>query len=59
MGNEGLNAFYQDYRNKRININVAILYVRDEVRGVARPELDTRLDGMRKASLNANYDDAF
>lgn len=32
---EGLDTFYADYRNKRINFNPAILYVRDQIQGVS------------------------
>jgi len=54
---DGLDAFYSDYRNKRINFNVAILYVRDQVRGVSRGELDRRLEGMRKGAVEPGYDE--
>jgi hypothetical protein len=53
---EGLNAFYQDYRNKRIQINFAIMYVRDDARGGSKDDMQSRLEGMRKATLNAGYD---
>jgi len=54
---DGLNEFYKDYRNKRININVAILYVRDQVRGVPQTELDARLDHMRQGAAEPGYDE--
>jgi|HubBroStandDraft_5_1064220.scaffolds.fasta_scaffold306140_1 hypothetical protein len=54
---EGLDVFYSDYRNKRINFNVAILYVRDQVRGASQDELEKRLEGMRKGAVEPNYDE--
>jgi hypothetical protein len=53
---EGLDAFYQDYRNKRIQINSAIAYVRDDARGASKAEMEIRLENMRKATLTAGYD---
>jgi len=54
---QGLDEFYTDYRNKRININVAILYIRDQIRGESQSELDKRLEGMRKGAVEPDYDD--
>ena len=53
---EGLDTFYSDYRNKHINFNIAILYIRDQIQGVAQKELDGRLDRMRQATADADYD---
>jgi hypothetical protein len=54
---QGLDVFYSDYRNKRINFNAAILYIRDQVRGIAQTELDKRLEGMRKGAVEPGYDE--
>jgi hypothetical protein len=32
----GRTEFYKDYRNKRVNVNIAILYIRDAARGQSR-----------------------
>jgi hypothetical protein len=53
---EGLDTFYADYRNKRINFNPAILYVRDQIQGVSQKDLDERLDHMRQATTQPDYD---
>jgi hypothetical protein len=54
---DGLDIFYNDYRNKRININIALLYVRDQIRGVSETDLNKRLEGMRKAATEPDYDE--
>jgi hypothetical protein len=54
---EGLDAFYADYRNKQINFNVAILYIRDQIQGVPQKDLDVRLEHMRQATTQADYDE--
>jgi hypothetical protein len=54
---QGLDEFYNDYLNKRININVAILYIRDQIRGESKAELDKRLEGMRQGAAEPDYDD--
>ena len=48
---EGVDHFYKDFRNKRININAAISYVRDQLRGKPADELDAALAFMRKNAL--------
>jgi hypothetical protein len=53
---DGLNEFYKDDRNKRINLNFAILYVRDEIRGMSPADLSNRLGDMRKDALGQGYD---
>src|SRR3974377_1941691 len=40
----GLDEFYKDYRNQRINFNVAILYVRDQIKGESQDNLEKRLE---------------
>jgi hypothetical protein len=56
---QGLDTFYGDYRNKRINVNISLLYIRDEIRGSPKSELETRIEGMRQATTNPGYDDLF
>jgi hypothetical protein len=53
----GLMDFYKDGRNKRININLAILYVRDEIRGMSQEESNRRLESLRKETIEQGYDD--
>lgn len=54
---DGLTEFYKDSRNKRININLAALYVRDEIRGMSREESIRRVEFMRKETTEQGYDD--
>jgi hypothetical protein len=56
---DGLTEFYKDYRNKRINLNIALPYVRDEIRGGSKNELEKRLESMRQATTNPDYDKLF
>jgi hypothetical protein len=56
---EKLNEFYKDERNKRINISAALLYVRDQIRGTPSNELQKRIETMRKATTNPDYDESF
>jgi hypothetical protein len=56
---EKLNEFYKDERNKRININEALLYVRDQIRGTPTSELQKRIESMRKAAMQPDYDGSF
>jgi hypothetical protein len=46
---EGLDKFYSDYANKLIPVGRAIFYVRDETRGMSRPDLEKELQEMRRA----------
>lgn len=54
---EGLDAFYGDFRNKRILFDYAVVYVRDQVRGVPAKELEERVERMRKAAADNKYED--
>jgi len=45
---DGLNSFYADYRNQRIEFGSAIEYVRDEIKGKPSAELEANLDRLRK-----------
>jgi hypothetical protein len=47
---EGLDAFYKDFRNKTIEINLAMAYVRDELKGKPTNELDEELTRYRSTS---------
>jgi hypothetical protein len=53
---DGLDTFYGDFRNKRILFDYAALYVRDQIRGVSSKELEIRIENMRKATTEENYD---
>jgi hypothetical protein len=52
----GLDEFYKDYRNTRINVNYALLWVRNSIRGDTETDLQKQLEGMRKAVVNPDYD---
>ena len=45
---DGLNSFYEDYRNQRIEFGSAIEYVRDEIKGKPSTELQADLAHLRK-----------
>ena len=47
---EGLDEFYKDFRNKNILVDVAIRYVKDELRGKTGKELEDELATFRKAA---------
>jgi hypothetical protein len=49
---DGLNVFYSDYRNKQIDFDIAILYIRDQIQGTPQKELDSRLDDMRQGAAS-------
>ena len=52
---EGVDAFYKDFRNKNININLAMNYVRDQLKGKSDKELEETLAGYRRrASTTSN-----
>jgi hypothetical protein len=53
---DGMDAFYGDFRNKRILFDYAMIYVRDQIRGISAAELDIRIENMRKATTNPDYD---
>ena len=56
IGFNGIPKLYSDYRNKRSNVTFARLWVRDSVRGETQAILDKHLEGMRKATMNPDYD---
>jgi hypothetical protein len=47
---EGLDKFFGDFRNKRIQVRDAISYVRSEVRGVDNKTLERNLSILRKSA---------
>jgi hypothetical protein len=53
---DGIDVFYGDFRNKRILFDYASLYVRDQIRGGSEKELQDRIESMRKATTQADYD---
>jgi len=53
---DGMDAFYADFRNKRILLDYALMYIRDQIRGVSAAELDIRIENMRKATTNPDHD---
>jgi hypothetical protein len=48
---EGVDEFYKDFRNKGIEINLAVAYVRDELKGKPAKELEEELARMRGHGL--------
>jgi len=58
---DGIDTFYKDFRNKQIEIEWAIQYVRDEVKGKSAQELETEITLWRKctaAMQTGNNDEA-
>jgi len=47
---EGLDTFYGDFRNKAVQINDALWYVRDQLEGKSSAELAKELEGIRAAA---------
>jgi hypothetical protein len=45
---DGVDAFYSDFRNQKIEFGSALEHVRDEIKGKPRPELDANLAHLRK-----------
>ena len=45
---EGLEKFYKDFRNKRIQVEDAMYYVRDDVRGLDPQKLESQILALRK-----------
>lgn len=46
----GIDAFYNDYRNKQLDVNWAIQYARDSIKGKAAQELDAEVTLWRRCS---------
>lgn len=45
---DGVDAFYSDFRNQQIEFGSALEYVRDEIKGKPRAELEANLAHLRK-----------
>jgi hypothetical protein len=45
---DGVDQFYQDFRNKSIDVGVAMRYVKDELRGKTDKELEDELTDFRR-----------
>ena len=45
---EGVDKFYEDFRNKRISVRDAMNYVKEEVQGIDPAKLETTLLTLRK-----------
>lgn len=45
---DGLNSFYQDYRNRRIMVYDAAWLVLNEITGTPREKLDSMIEGFRR-----------
>ncbi|MHB1959640.1 MAG: hypothetical protein ACYCO5_11485 [Acidobacteriaceae bacterium] len=52
----GLDVFYRDFRNMSIHVEDAMPYVRDQIKGADKKELETELDMLRKESTSPGYD---
>ena len=49
---EGTDDFYKDFRNKNLQIGVALHYVRDQLKGVSAKKLEEELTDWRRAAAN-------
>jgi hypothetical protein len=47
---DGVDEFYKDFRNEMIGIQLALDYVRDELKGTSPDELERKLKVLRTAS---------
>jgi hypothetical protein len=47
---EGLDEFYKEFRNKNILVDVAMRYVKDELRGKSTKELEDELAAFRQSA---------
>lgn len=54
---DGINAFYDDYRNTQLDVGWAIQYVRDAVKGKSAKELDAELSAWRSCSAASQSGD--
>lgn len=46
---DGVDEFYKDFRNKNIRVDVALRYVKDELRGMTDKELQDELATFRQS----------
>jgi len=49
---EGMDLFYSDYRNQKIDFEMAIEHVSDEIKGKPRAQLDADLERLRKCAVD-------
>jgi hypothetical protein len=54
---DGVNAFYQDYRNQQVEITWAIQYARDEIRGKPTSELESEVGAWRRCAAASQTGD--
>jgi hypothetical protein len=47
---DGMNVFYKDYRNKQLEVDWAIQYARDSIKGKPAQELETEVNMWRRCS---------
>jgi hypothetical protein len=55
---DGMDAFYRDYRNKQLEVGLAIQYVRDEIKGKPAQELEAEVVMWRRCSAAYQTGDA-
>ena len=53
---DGIDAFYKDFRNKQVESDSAIEYVRDQVRGKPAQELESELNTWRRCTSTQTGD---
>ena len=54
---DGIDAFYKDFRNRQVEVDSAIEYVRDQIRGKPAPELDSKLNMWRRCAAASKTGD--
>lgn len=54
---DGVDAFYKDFRNRQIEVDSAIEYVRDQVKGKPPQELDSKLNMLRRCTAASQTGD--
>jgi hypothetical protein len=47
---DGIDAFYNDYRNKQLEVGWAIEYVRDQIKGKSSQELEAEVTAWRRCT---------
>jgi hypothetical protein len=47
---DGVDVFYKDFRNKQLEVDFALQYVRDEIKGKSAKDLDAELTAWRACS---------
>jgi len=54
---DGIDAFYKDFRNRQVEADSAIEYVRDQVRGKPAQELESELNMWRRCTAASQTGD--